>query len=80
MKKCEFVGDENTVRGRIIPCGRNATVRMRLRGVDAISMGKKCVCAKHMELLLSPGVRAAGRDWQIDSHLLQVRGRRAKTR
>jgi hypothetical protein len=67
--KCEFVGDANTVDGRIVPCTRNATVRLRLRGVDAILMGKKCVCPKHMELLLSPEVRVAKRDWQIDTYL-----------
>ena len=68
-KKCEFVGDANTKNGRIVPCNRNATVRMRLRGVDAILMGKKCVCDKHMQLLLSSEVRAAKRDWQIDTYL-----------
>lgn len=67
--KCEFVGDANTKDGRVVPCTRNANVRMRLRGVDAILMGKKCVCTKHMELLLSPDVKAAGRDWQIDTYL-----------
>lgn len=68
-KKCEFVGDANTVNGHIVPCVRKATVRMRLRNLDSIAMGKKCVCQKHMELLLSPEVRAANRDWQIDAYL-----------
>lgn len=68
-KKCEFVGDANTKKGRIVPCKNNATVRMRLRGVDAIFMGKKCVCQKHMEILLSPETKVAKRDWQIDTYL-----------
>lgn len=68
-KKCEFVGDENTRNGVIVPCSRNATARMRLCGMDLIYMGKKCVCPKHMALLLSPDVKAAGRDWQIDTYL-----------
>ena len=67
--KCEFVGDANTVNGRIVPCPKKATVRMRLRSVDAIMMGKKCVCEEHMHLLLSPQTRNDGRDWQIDRHL-----------
>ena len=67
--KCQFVGNANIRNGKIIPCRRNATVRMRLRGMDAILMGKKCVCDSHSQLLLSPEIRAAGREWQIDSHL-----------
>lgn len=69
-KKCEFVGDENTVDGEIVPCRYNAVVQMRLRGVEAIGFGNKpCVCSKHMDLMLSPTVKAAGRDWQIDRYL-----------
>lgn len=66
---CQFVGDENTVNGRIIPCTGKSVVRLRLRGIDAILIGKKFVCQKHMTLLLSREVKDAGRDWMIDRWL-----------
>lgn len=70
---CEFVGDANTkmVRGRatVVPCKNPAAVLMRLRGFDVVIMGKKSVCPDHMDLLLSPETKAAGRDWQIDRFL-----------
>ena len=66
---CEFVGEANTVAGVVVPCRKKAVVVMRLRGVEALLMGKRKVCDEHMKLLLSGEVKSAGRDWQIDRFL-----------
>jgi hypothetical protein len=67
--KCEFTGDENTRQGRLVACREKAVVQMRLRGLEGIPIGKPEVCERHMWLMLSGEVRAAGRDWQIDRWL-----------
>ena len=74
MNHCQFVGDANTVNGRVIPCAAEAVALMRLRGVDQIAFGyKPRVCREHMVLMLSERVRAAGREWLIDRFLSEHR-------
>jgi hypothetical protein len=74
-RACEFVGDANTVAGRLVPCKNAGSVVMRLQGLEVIYMGKPCVCLEHMELLVSETVRATGRIWQIDHFLSDERWR-----
>ena len=73
--RCEFAGDENTKNGVLVPCTEPGRWVMRLRGLEGIHMGKRIVCERHQQLLVSTKVRATGRDWAIDHH---VRDRRTK--
>lgn len=80
MVKCQFVGDENTVAGRIVRCPGEATVIMRPAGMSALlSLGreKPSVCDHHMQLMISAKVRATGREWQID-HFVNEPGRKSR--
>ena len=76
MGQCQFVGDQNTVNGRIVPCPNEATAVMRPTGIAALqSLGraKPHVCDAHMRLMMSPKVRAAGKEWGID-HFVEEAG------
>lgn len=69
MGRCQFVGDANTVKGRIVSCPNDGAVIMRPSGLSALlSLGraKPIVCEEHMRLMLSTEVRATGKEWQID--------------
>ena len=78
--KCEFTGDENTRQGRLVPCRKRAVVKMRLRSLECISIGKPNVCERHMQWMLSGEVRAAGRNWQIDCWLDEAEQAKHKRR
>lgn len=70
MCTCEFEGDANTVKGRLVRCPNVATVVMRPGGNDTLTWSmsgraKPRVCDEHMQIMISPEVRAS-RQWSVD--------------
>jgi hypothetical protein len=79
VERCQFVGDANTVKGRVVPCRNAGTVVMRVAGVEALAalgQTKPVVCDEHMRLMLSASCTRA---WQID-HFVKEGGRAVQKR